>query len=208
MKKIIITPTLKEYILLPIIPPLSIYLCLQFLPQLADFLNGTVIVFVCVYIIAAIHIRKWTWKQLGVEFGNITLAKIGLCFAGLAAGIGWLWILGHLNPEKWDFSTQKNIGLVKWAGLGVFGQVLIFQGYLPQLGNSLEIRPWINFSWNAISFIGMHLIFSDLGKVMPIIIPASILFAGLYWKCRNSLLVSIVHMPLTAITILELIFKI
>jgi membrane protease YdiL (CAAX protease family) len=147
-------------------------------------------------------IRKEGWKDedVGLSFRKIRQALPAYTIATIVGVIFIILVANtfHLTPPFLWWMNRKLLAL--FVFVSVF-QEFAFRGFLiPVLGKIFH-RNFAIVLINAVLFAGMHSIYSFPIIALPVAFVGGLVFAGLYIKYPNLILISIMHCILNFVAV-------
>jgi len=145
--------------------------------------------------------EEWSFLEMGIRYDNFKKA-IPFYLSFVVLGIIVLFLIDHKFNMP-DIDT-KIFFIKTWA---FFIPVSLFQEFafrsflIPRL-KKLYDNNYVVILFNAILFTLLHIIFPNLGIGLPIAFVSGILFAWLYLKYPNLILISLAHSILNIVAVL------
>jgi len=153
------------------------------------------------FIYGIIRHEHWTYDDMGVKYDNFKKALPFYLFFTVL-GVLVLLLIDHKVNLPEIGSRAFYIKTLAFFIPSSFFQEFAFRSFLiPRLKMIFNNNYYIIF-FNTILFVFMHIIYSNWGVILPLLSISGILFAWLYIKYPNLILVSVAHSILNITAVL------
>jgi membrane protease YdiL (CAAX protease family) len=136
--------------------------------------------------------EKWSWKKLGVRNDNLKTSFLPYLLATVS-GVGVILVLAHVLGRHPLTGWQDEVHFQFMFVVSSFYQEFVYRGYLMPKLESMFSSSWIVIIANAGLFTFLHIIFPNLTLILPLLFTAGVVFALMYKRYPNLLLISLAH---------------
>ncbi len=145
--------------------------------------------------------EEWSYEEMGLRYDNFKKAMPFYLVFVIIGALALFFIDNKLNLPDVDTTSRIIRTWIFFIPISVF-QEFAFRSFLIPMLKKLYDNNYIVILINAILFTLIHVIFPNLGIGLPLAFVSGILFAWLYIKYPNLVLISLAHSVLNIIAVL------
>ncbi|HWA32245.1 MAG TPA: hypothetical protein VG694_02245 [Candidatus Paceibacterota bacterium] len=187
MKKYVRSPSLWEFFVIAVVPPLL--LAVHLLPSK---IHPYVLILVVAVVILIARLRNYTLESLSISIPRLDFVSVAVFLSVISLFGIWFIFL----RETYANNEANTLGLYTLARsmLYSFLQVFLYQSYLMKIGEKIFRNDFANIGINATSFACMH-IFYRLALGDYLLIGVAGLGFNLYYRYvkRNFWILGLFH---------------